>query len=70
VSWDRDPPIGNRSQGAYSENDWRLVAQPFEKRASDHRLYTGASLIVTVLLSLGIWATIWEAVASLFSVAL
>jgi hypothetical protein len=58
----------NRSQGAYSGNDWRLVAQPFEKRPSDHRLDTGSYLIVTVLLSLGIWATIWGAVTSLFSV--
>jgi hypothetical protein len=57
-----------RSQGAYSGNDWRL-AQPFEKRASDHRPDTGAYLIVTVLLALGIWATIWGAVTSLFSVA-
>jgi hypothetical protein len=55
---------------AYSGSDWRLLAQPFEKRAPDHRLDTGAYLIVTVLLSLGIGATIWGAVTSLFSVAL
>jgi hypothetical protein len=56
-----------RAQGAYSGNDWRLVAQLFEKRASDHRLDTGSYLIVTVLLSLGVWATIWGAVTSLLS---
>jgi hypothetical protein len=60
----------NRSHGAYSRNDWRLVAQPFEKRASDHRLDTGSYLILTALLSLGIWAAIWGAVTSLSSVAL
>jgi hypothetical protein len=47
------------SLGAYSVNDRTLPAQPFEKRAPHHRLGTGASLIVTVLLSLGVWATIW-----------
>jgi hypothetical protein len=57
----------NRSQGGYLGNE-RLV-QPFEMRASDHRPDEPASLIVTVLLSLGIWATIWGAVTSLFSVA-
>jgi hypothetical protein len=60
----------NRSQGAYSGNDRRLPAQPpFERPALHHRPDTGAYLIVTVLLSLGIWAAIWEAVASLFSAA-
>jgi hypothetical protein len=57
------------SPGAYSVNDRTLPAQPFEERASDHRLDTGAYLIVTVLLSLGIWATIWGAVTSLISAA-
>jgi hypothetical protein len=52
----------NRSQGAYSGNDRRLPAQPpFERPAPHHRLDTGAYLIVTVLLSLGLWATIWGA---------
>ena len=51
----------NRSQGAYAGNDRRLPAQPFERRAPHHRLDTGAYLIVTVLLSLGLWATIWGA---------
>jgi hypothetical protein len=55
------------SLGAYSVNDRTLPAQPFEKRAPHHRLGTGASLIVTVLLSLGVWATIWGAVTSLLS---
>jgi hypothetical protein len=57
------------SPGAYSVNDRTLPGQPFERPAPHHRLGTGASLIVTVLLSLGIWAAIWEAVASLFSAA-
>ena len=56
-----------RSHSAYSANDWKVPAQPFEERASR---YTGASLIVTLLLSLGLWAAIWGAVTSLFSVAL
>jgi hypothetical protein len=58
------------SQGAYSVNDRRLPAQPFERPAPHHRLDTGAYLIVTVLLSLGIWAGIWAVVASLFSASL
>jgi hypothetical protein len=45
-----------RSQGA-----WRLLAQPFEKRVFRHRLDMGTYLIVTVLLSLGVWAGIWGA---------
>jgi hypothetical protein len=57
------------SQGAYPVNDRRLLAQPFERPAPHHRLDTGAYLIVTVLLSLGIWAAIWGAVASLFAAA-
>jgi hypothetical protein len=60
----------NRSQDAYSGNDRRPPVQPpFERPAPHHRLDAGAYLIVTVLLSLGIWAAIWEAVASLFSAA-
>jgi hypothetical protein len=58
------------SPGAYSVNDRTLPAQPFEERAPHYRLDAGASLIVTVVLSLGIWATIWGAVTSLFLVAL
>jgi hypothetical protein len=54
------------SQGAYSVKDHKLPAQLFGNRVPDHRLDTGAYLIVTVLLSLGLWA----AVTSLFSASL
>jgi hypothetical protein len=50
-----------RSHDVYSSNDWGLPAQPFEKPAPYHRLDTGASLIATLLLSLGLWAAIWGA---------
>jgi len=39
-------------------------------RTVDVPLNTGASLIVILLLSLGLWAAIWGAVASLASVVL
>jgi hypothetical protein len=39
-------------------------------RTADLPLNTGASLIVILLLSLGLWAAIWGAVASLASVVL
>ena len=41
-----------------------------ENRDPDLRLGTGASLIMISLLSLGFWAGIWAAVASLASVVL
>jgi hypothetical protein len=55
------------SPGAYSVSNRTLPAQPFEKHAP--RLDTGAYLIMTVLLSLGVWAAIWGVIASLFSAA-
>jgi hypothetical protein len=45
-----------RWHGSYSENNWRLPAQ--------------RSLIVTLLLSIGLWAAIWGAVDLLASAAL
>ena len=53
-----------------SVDDRWLPAQSFGKRAPHDRLGTGAALIVVSFLSLGVWAAIWAAVASLFSAAL
>jgi hypothetical protein len=58
------------SKDAYFLTDRRPPAQQFGKRAADHQLDTAATLIVVSLLSLGFWAAIWVAVASLFSAAL
>jgi hypothetical protein len=41
------------SPGAYFVNDRTLPGQPFAERAPHYQLGTGASLIVTVLLSWG-----------------
>ena len=53
--------------GTYSSDDRRSLDQLLRERVPDHQPDTRASLIVTVLLSLGIWATIWGAVTSLLS---
>ena len=58
-----------RWHGRYSENNWRLLAQ----RSTDLALSAlpdAASLIVTLLLSIGLWAAIWEAVDLLASAVL
>jgi len=55
--------------GSYSENNRRLLAQ----RTTGLALFTlpdAASLIVTLLLSIGLWAAIWEAVDLLASAVL
>jgi hypothetical protein len=59
-----------RSYGAYFANDWRLPAAPFEKISSYNQPDTGVCLALITLLSLGLWATIWGTVASLFSATL
>ena len=45
-----------RSHSACSAKDWRLPAQPF--READQPK-AGPTLIVTLLLSLALWAAIW-----------
>jgi hypothetical protein len=55
--------------GTYSLDDRASADRPLGKRARDHPPDTGASLILTLLLSLGLWAAIWGAIASLFLVA-
>jgi hypothetical protein len=56
--------------GTYSLDDRWSAERPLGKRASDYRPDAPAYLIVTVLLSLGIWAAIWAAVTSLLSASL
>src|SRR5262245_44597698 len=55
---------------AYSVDDRWPPAQPLRARTPHHRPETGASLIVVLLLSLGLWAAIWGTVASLGSAVL
>jgi hypothetical protein len=52
----------------YDADAWGLPAEPFQKHQADDWPDTGASLIRISLLSLGLWAAIWGAVA-LFSAA-
>jgi len=52
-------------EGAYSA-DQRSAVRWIGDRSS-HSWSDGASLTVVLLLSLGVWAGIWEAVASLAS---
>ena len=59
-----------RSLGAYFANDWRLPAAPFGKISPYDKGDTGVCLALITLLSLGLWAAIWGAVASLFSATL
>jgi hypothetical protein len=58
----------NLFAGTYSSDDRRSLDQLLRKRVPDHRPDTRASLIVTVLLSLGVWAAIWGGITSLLSV--
>jgi hypothetical protein len=50
--------------------DWTLPTELSERRTSHDGPDTGACLIVVSLLSLGIWAAIWGAVASLSAAVL
>ena len=50
-------------RGTYSADQWSVV-QWIMDRTSNHRS-DGASLSAVLVLSLAIWAAIWEAVASL-----
>jgi hypothetical protein len=59
-----------RSHGAYSVDDLRLRAEPSESLAPYDWPDTGASLILISLLSLGLWAATWGAVAALASTVL
>jgi hypothetical protein len=56
---------GTHSFDNRSSAEWLL-----RNHAPDDRLGVGPSLIVILLLSLGLWAAIWEAVASLISAEL
>lgn len=56
--------------GTYSSDDRRSLDQLLRKRVPDHRPDTRASLIVTLLLSLGLCAGIWGALSSLALVVL
>ena len=58
-----------RSHSAYSVNNRMPLDEPPAERAPDNRLDTGACVIVIGLLSRGLWAAIWAAVASLISAA-
>jgi len=59
-----------RSHGAYAAKDWRLPAELLQKRASYGRPDIEASLIMTLLLSLALWAGIWGVVGSLAATVL
>jgi len=56
--------------GGYLVNDWRLGTGPFHEISSDNRPDTGTYLVLISLLSLGLWAAIWGALASLCSATL
>jgi hypothetical protein len=59
-----------RSHGAYFANDCRQRVGPFGEITPDNQPNTGPYLVLVSLLSLGLWAAIWGAVASLFSATL
>ena len=54
-------------QDAYTADNGWPPAQLLGERVLDHRQDAGATLIVVLLLSLGIWAAIWGAVSSVLA---
>ena len=59
-----------RFESLYSINEERGPAEPFKKSALYGRPELGASLIMTLLLSLGLWAAIWGALVCFASAVL
>ena len=67
----RLPLAGERqARRRKSSTTWGLSRSDRSARAAALPLNIGASLIVVLLLSLGLWAAIWGAVASLVSTVL
>ena len=59
-----------RSHGAHFANNCRQRVRPFREITPDDQLNAGPRLVLILLLSLGLWAAIWGAVAALFSATL
>jgi hypothetical protein len=59
-----------RSHRAYSADDPRLRVRTSEKRVSRDGPSKAQTLVVTLLLSLALWAGIWGIVSSLASTVL
>ena len=52
----------NRAEGVWRDHDPPVV-RPLGTRAPEGRLSQGASLAVILMLSLGLWIAIWEALS-------
>ena len=55
-------------EGTHSFDNRRSAERLVRSHAADDRLGLGASMIVILLLSLGLWAGIWGAIARIASV--